>query len=218
MVGRQEERSSGRPSSREEVTSDQDYPTFSHAAAADAAAEVDIRNNPGVSICAGSHYTFPLFPDRTFTKRTQRGYNNPIRVFGKNSCSGYTLPPPDLKWKCSLNLLWVYKKKVYKVICNFCCFIKRILHGTGQFIKATSRREQERGELMKEHRGRWKKPNWWNLSDKVLSEEQWVTAWMLLSRHLQICGFYLRKKLLYISYHAISHQLKSVTPFIFFFP
>ena len=97
--------SSGRPSSREEVTSDQDYPTFSHAAAADAAAEVDIRNNPGVSICAGSHYTFPLFPDRTFTKRTQRGYNDPIRVFGKNSCSGYILPSPDLKWKCSLNLL-----------------------------------------------------------------------------------------------------------------
>ena len=106
-------------------------------------------------------------------------------------------------------------EKVYKVICHFCCFIKRILHGTGQFIKATSRREQERGELMKEHRGRWKKPNWWNLSDKVLSEEQWVTAWMLLSRHLQICGFYLRKKLLYISYHAISHQLKSVTPLFF---
>ena len=73
--------SSGRPSSREEVTSDQDYPTFSHAAAADAAAEVDIRNNPGFSICAGSHYTFPLFPDRTFTKQTQRGYNDPIRVF-----------------------------------------------------------------------------------------------------------------------------------------
>ena len=78
MVGRQEERSSGRPSSRKEVTSDQDYPTFSHAAAADPAAEVDIRNNPGLSICAGSH--FPLFPDRTFTKRTQRGYNDPIRV------------------------------------------------------------------------------------------------------------------------------------------
>ena len=70
--------SSGGPSSRKEVTSDQDYPTFSHAAAADPAAEVDIRNNPGLSICAGSH--FPLFPDRTFTKRTQRGYNDPIRV------------------------------------------------------------------------------------------------------------------------------------------
>ena len=103
MVGRQEEWSSGRPSSREEVTSDQDYPTFSHAAAADAAAEVDIRNNPGVSICAGSH--FPLFPDRTFTKRTQRGYNDPIRVFGK-------VTHPDLKWKCSLNLLWVYIKSI----------------------------------------------------------------------------------------------------------
>ena len=72
--------SSGRPSSREEVTSDQDYPTFSHAAAADAAAEVDIRNNPGVSICAGSHYTFPLFPGRTFTKRTQRGSEFLVRT------------------------------------------------------------------------------------------------------------------------------------------
>ena len=56
---------------------------------------------------------FPLFPDKTFTKRTQRGYNDPIRAFGK-----VTLP--DLKWKCSLNLLWVYiKKKYIKVFAIF---------------------------------------------------------------------------------------------------
>ena len=55
------------------------------------------------------------------TELLQNGHSVDITIRSEflNSCSGYILPSPDLKWKCSLNLLWVYMKKYIKLFAIF---------------------------------------------------------------------------------------------------